>query len=456
MAFALAIFGALRVSADITAGGGGSSSGGGGGGPTLSGDQTWTGTNTYNVIGGVTLAAGAGGIVASNQAPIMFASGTGGGRIVYQTNDTPDTLLLAPGAASNALVFAEEADQAFDFGHALRLYPMVYLHSQSQSQTKYLGLGHNDTDGLIEIGSGGFRVSTAACSGLSTLCIGGNVATASTQTFNYATAIGDLARAWNQSTVAIGTNALVTNSSGLAIGTSANVTGDGGIAIGAQAAALAGQLAIGRPDALWVTEAYLGGSGPGGGGSATPVAYAVKGGAGLGTNIKGAPQYMDGGLGTGNAASAPAYLRSGGLLTASSTTKQTIVPRVVGGVAKILTNNTVTTVASAVLASDSSVVLRFDCAAESIDAAHAIQHDAGTIVCSITNSNGTFANNACSTPTGVRNVATSGTITSTWTITAANPALVQVNVNSSLTPSTGYPRITCNVANLTQQDVTFP
>jgi hypothetical protein len=49
--------------------------------------------------------------------------------------------------------------------------------------------------------------------------------------------------------------------------------------------------------------------------------------------------------------------------------------------------------------------------------------------------------------------ATAGTLTCTWTITAASPAVLTLNCDTSLTPSAGYPSVTFSLENLTQQAV---
>jgi hypothetical protein len=79
---------------------------------------------------------------------------------------------------------------------------------------------------------------------------------------------------------------------------------------------------------------------------------------------------------------------------------------------------------------------------------------AGVISYGVTNKGGTIANNT-TTKAVNQQAATAGTLTVTWTITAANPALIQVNANSSLTPSTGYPRVTFVLENLSQQAVSI-
>jgi hypothetical protein len=46
-----------------------------------------------------------------------------------------------------------------------------------------------------------------------------------------------------------------------------------------------------------------------------------------------------------------------------------------------------------------------------------------------------------------------GTLATTWAISNANPAVISVNADSSLTPSTGYPRITYTIENYGQQAI---
>ena len=49
---------------------------------------------------------------------------------------------------------------------------------------------------------------------------------------------------------------------------------------------------------------------------------------------------------------------------------------------------------------------------------------------------------------------TAGTLTVTWTITGANPAILTVNANSSLASiSAGYPRVSFTLENYTPQAV---
>ena len=124
------------------------------------------------------------------------------------------------------------------------------------------------------------------------------------------------------------------------------------------------------------------------------------------------------------------------------------------GSAKVLTNNTAIAIASATLASGSVHVSQYHYAVE-VSNGTDFQVEDGFYTCHVTNKAGTIANNTCVTTTNQQAV-TADTLTVTVAISAANPAVVSVNANSSLTPSSGYPRITFEATNLTQQAMTFP
>jgi hypothetical protein len=169
-------------------------------------------------------------------------------------------------------------------------------------------------------------------------------------------------------------------------------------------------------------------------------------------NSKGGVLLLAGGQGAGN--SAPPLLKLGaGALpgTASTGTLHTIIDRVIVGASKYLTNNTVTSLANVALASNTVATGSVQYACEVFDGTD-LQVEQGAISYMVSNKGGTFANNV-TVKYGNQQLATAGTLVVTWTITAANPAVIQVNCNSSLTPSAGYPRVTYEVHNLTQQAV---
>jgi len=121
------------------------------------------------------------------------------------------------------------------------------------------------------------------------------------------------------------------------------------------------------------------------------------------------------------------------------------------GAFKSVTNNTVTSMASMTLASNTTVatIVRYSC--DVFDATD-LQIEEGVISCHAINKGGVFSGNTCLKSSN-QQAATSGTLTVTWTITAANPAVVSVNCNSSLTPSAGFPRVRFGLTNLTGQTV---
>jgi hypothetical protein len=118
---------------------------------------------------------------------------------------------------------------------------------------------------------------------------------------------------------------------------------------------------------------------------------------------------------------------------------------------KSLTNNTVTSVASLTLANNTSVAVEFAYSVQVKDASNVLQIEAGKVQCRATNTAGTVANNVC-TKVGTDNIPVSGTLAVTWTASAANPSVISVTANSSLTPSATFPLLSVPVAsNLSNQ-----
>jgi hypothetical protein len=195
--------------------------------------------------------------------------------------------------------------------------------------------------------------------------------------------------------------------------------------------------------------------------SATPVAYGISAQGASGTNTNGATWTHTGSLGTSQGVPGVMSFKTGGLIAASGTTAQTAVSRLELGATKVLTNNTVTTVVNVTDASNTVAAGFVEYSVEVFDGTD-LQVETGSFTYQVTNKGGTIANNtitfAGASGVGVtsnypKNTTTSGTLAVTWAISAANPALLSVNANSSLTPSTGYPRVTYNIRNQTQQAI---
>lgn len=169
------------------------------------------------------------------------------------------------------------------------------------------------------------------------------------------------------------------------------------------------------------------------------------------SNQAGSQLILQGGLGTSQGAPGNVTLQGGALITASGTTLQSYLDRQIVGCSKVLANNTVTPLVNCTLASNTMFggIIRYTM--EVFDGTD-LQVETGAVSFIETNKAGSFANNAV-VKFGNQQACTAGTLVVTFTITAANPAVISVNANSSLTPSTGYPRITYTLENFTQQAV---
>lgn len=187
---------------------------------------------------------------------------------------------------------------------------------------------------------------------------------------------------------------------------------------------------------------------------ASPVAQTLSVQNGTGTNTNGASSFaIIGSLGTSTGVPGRVTIKTGALDPTSGTTAHTAVERLVIGATKVLANNTTTTVVNVTDASNTVASGLVTYTVECFDGTD-LQVETGEFVYTVSNKGGTIANNTITSATGwPKNVTTSGTLTVTWAISAANPALLSVNANSSLTPSSGYPRITYTVRNNTQQAI---
>ena len=81
------------------------------------------------------------------------------------------------------------------------------------------------------------------------------------------------------------------------------------------------------------------------------------------------------------------------------------------------------------------------------------QVETGQVVWSGVNKGGTVT--ATVTEVNSQQSVSAGTLTTAWAISAASPAVISVNANTSLSPSAGFPRITFNVDNNARQTVAF-
>ncbi len=191
--------------------------------------------------------------------------------------------------------------------------------------------------------------------------------------------------------------------------------------------------------------------------SATPVAQTLSAQNGVGTDIAGALMTIRGSLGTGNAKPGAIALSTGLASATSGTTAQTAVQRQIIGGFKVLTNNSAIALVNATVATETAVggIIEYtievtngtDMQADSGSVYYTAVNKGGTVTATITNPNGETSG------TNFIQALSSGTLAVTWAISAATPAVISINANSSLTPSTGYPRITYRVFNGGQQAI---
>jgi len=187
--------------------------------------------------------------------------------------------------------------------------------------------------------------------------------------------------------------------------------------------------------------------------AASPVGYTLSFQGATGTDTAGATATIRGSLGTSVGAPGRIHLTGGALISATGTTTQTAVDRLVVGATKVLTNNSATTVTNATVAANTSAAGVIDYAIEVTDGTD-YQYEVGSVAFGATNKGGAFSGNTA-TKFGNHQNATAGTLTVTWAISAANPGVISVNANSSLTPSTNYPRVTYTVRNLSQNAISI-
>lgn len=172
-----------------------------------------------------------------------------------------------------------------------------------------------------------------------------------------------------------------------------------------------------------------------------------------GTNIAGATWTRQASLGTSQGVPGRHSFTAGAMIAASGTTQQTAVSRLEIGATKVLTNNSATTIVNVTNAANTSTGGVLDYCIEVTDGTDT-QYECGAATFGVSNKAGAFSGNTV-TKFGNQQNATTGTLTVTFAISGANPGALSVNANSSLTPSTGYPRIVYSLRNLGNQAVSI-
>lgn len=186
----------------------GSSIRGGSGGASVSGTNTWTGTQTFidnaffvvddgdntkkiafqasgittgttrtftfpNVnatvfTGSSTNDLLAGGHIRASADATGLALGavdSASNRVLFSTIQTPDSALLSTGTTSNAWVICETQDATFDFAHAAQTNPTWFVHSAAQSTTQWTSVTHDGTNGVLNTGTGNLEITPSMRAG---------------------------------------------------------------------------------------------------------------------------------------------------------------------------------------------------------------------------------------------------------------------------------------------------
>jgi hypothetical protein len=142
--------------------------------------------------------------------------------------------------------------------------------------------------------------------------------------------------------------------------------------------------------------------------------------------------------------------------TATGTSDATLIDCVIFGASKRVSNNTITSLLSMTIANNTSVSVEIAYGVEVKDASLVQQHEGGRVICQAVNTNGTISVNG----TGCTKVGNTSLISNTptstldvsWSMSTANPSVVSVNTNSSLSPLTGFPFISFpHIVNLGSQ-----
>jgi len=379
-----------------------------------------------------------GGTPATNQ--ILYVNGSGnlaqGGPAVVSG------VLSSPGAGTDSQAFGAGAVAAGTDSIAV-------AGSVAGSRSIAIGRGAASGSATNDSVSIGQNVSMAAdCS--QSVAIGQNASTS--QYGGSAVVIGALARSSTNSTVAVGYSSVCGGVGSSAIGRAAYNVVANSVVFGAQSVSLGGGVPFHA--AAYVNKMVIG-RGHVDPSPVAAVAYTTTGG--VGTDIGGSDVILAGGISTGlgstvNARGGAVRLQTAPRALATGSTAGTLVDRVVVAPDKTLANNTNHAVATVALPAGGRAGLTLKWSVESTDGTD-FQVSSGLTTLSMVNKAGTLTKTV-SGASAASSALSSGTLGVFFDVgLASNVATITCNANSSLTPSTGYPRLHLVLENNSTQAV---
>lgn len=79
--------------------------------------------------------------------------------ISWNTAQTVDAWYHGTATGQNTVIFAEASDAAFDFAHGAATNPTIFVHSANQSTTEWVSLTHDQSNGILQAGSGNLHLT---------------------------------------------------------------------------------------------------------------------------------------------------------------------------------------------------------------------------------------------------------------------------------------------------------
>ncbi len=174
--------------------------------------------------------------------------------------------------------------------------------------------------------------------------------------------------------------------------------------------------------------------------------------AGTDTDTAGGALTLRSGIGTGSAVPSLLTLSGGAASATTASTAQPVVSRFIANAFKVLADNVDTSILSCTVASNSAIGGKIQYTIEVTNGTD-YQAETGYVFYNAVNK-ATAVTRTITESADTQQAVSAGTLTTVWAISAANPAVISVTADSSLTPSAGYPRITFSVFNQGQQAVT--